>query len=116
MVAGDSLWLVALVFAGIGAAVQGFQNASANLTLEFGSRQDLPARIAIANTASEAAGTVGPLLGGLLATALGYEAVFMVSIAFLLVGGAVVGYYVPEPRHAQQVVIRPAAREPGDSD
>ncbi len=100
MFVDHSLWLSAVVFATIGAAIQGFQNASANLTLEFGSRDDLPARIAIANTASEAAGTVGPLLGGLLATALGYQSVFVVSIAFLIVGGAVVNYYVPEPRNA----------------
>ncbi len=88
-----------LVFIGIGAAVQGFQNASMNLTLEFGQRADLPVRIAVANTVSEVAGTLGPLLGGALATAFGYPVVFATSMAFLIVGGAVVNYYVPEPRH-----------------
>ena len=92
------LWLILLVFVGIGAAVQGFQNSSINLTLEFGDRDNLPMRIAIANTASEVAGTVGPLLGGLLAALLGYEAVFAASIVFLVVGGTVVRIYVPEPR------------------
>lgn len=87
-----------LVFAGIGAAVQGFQNASMNLTLEFGQREDLPVRIAVANTVSEVAGTLGPLLGGALAATLGYPAVFATSMIFLIVGGAVVNYYVPEPR------------------
>lgn len=88
----------ALVFVGIGAAVQGFQNSSQNLTLEFGSRDDLPVRIAIANTTSEIAGTVGPLLGGLLAAWTGYVSVFVVSMSFLAIGGLVVGIYVPEPR------------------
>ncbi|MFT4820926.1 MAG: MFS family permease [Candidatus Pseudothioglobus sp.] len=92
------LWSILLVFVGIGAAVQGFQNSSINLTLEFGDRDDLPVRIAIANTASEVAGTIGPLLGGLLAALLGYEAVFAASIVFLVVGGTVVRIYVPEPR------------------
>ncbi|MFT7133600.1 MAG: MFS family permease [Cyclobacteriaceae bacterium] len=92
------LWLILLVFVGIGAAVQGFQNSSINLTLEFGDRDNLPVRIAIANTASEVAGTIGPLLGGLLAALLGYEAVFAASIVFLVVGGTVVRFYVPEPR------------------
>ena len=68
-----------LVFIGIGAAFQGFQAASMNLTLEFGHRDELPMRIALANTASELAGTIGPLLGGALATALGYDAVFYAS-------------------------------------
>jgi MFS family permease len=92
------LWLILLVFVGIGAAVQGFQNSSINLTLEFGDRDNLPVRIAIANTASEVAGTIGPLLGGLLAALLGYEAVFAASIVFLVVGATVVRIYVPEPR------------------
>ncbi|MFT6519534.1 MAG: MFS family permease, partial [Candidatus Azotimanducaceae bacterium] len=77
------LWLILVVFVGIGAAVQGFQNSSINLTLEFGDRDNLPVRIAIANTASEVAGTIGPLLGGLLAALMGYEAVFAASIVFL---------------------------------
>jgi len=96
------LWTTSLVFIGIGAAVQGFQNASMNLTLEFGSRDDLPVRIAIANTASEAMGTIGPLLGGILAGAFGYPVVFLVSVAFLLSGGLIINYYVPEPRHSRR--------------
>ena len=98
LLVASSQWLIILVFIGIGAAVQGFQNSSINLTLEFGDRDNLPMRIAIANTASELAGTLGPLLGGVLAALLGYEAVFMASIVFLIIGGAVVRIYVPEPR------------------
>jgi MFS family permease len=98
MLVSGSLPVTVLVFVGIGAAVQGFQNASQNMTLEFGSRDDLPVRIAIANTTSEFAGTIGPLLGGVLAAAAGYQAVFSLSIIFLVLGGLVVSRYVPEPR------------------
>ena len=94
----DGYLITVLVFVGVGAAVQGFQNASMNLTLEFGDREDLPVRIALANMASEVAGTIGPLLGGLLAALWNYEAVFITSVAFLTVGGVVVRIYVPEPR------------------
>ncbi|MFT7688247.1 MAG: MFS family permease [Candidatus Azotimanducaceae bacterium] len=94
----DGLFVTTLVFVGIGAAVQGFQNSSQNLTLEFGEREDLPTRIAIANTASEIAGTIGPLLGGILVAILGYFSVFITSISFLILGGMVVRMYVPEPR------------------
>lgn len=94
----DGLVVALVVFTGIGAAVQGFQNSSQNLTLEFGEREDLPTRIAVANTASEIAGTIGPLVGGLLATWLGYEWVFMTSMTFLLIGGITVYRHVPEPR------------------
>lgn len=97
----EGLVVALIVFTGIGAAIQGFQNSSQNLTLEFGERADLPARIAVANTASELAGTIGPLLGGVLAAWFGYEWVFLTSISFLLVGGLTVYRHVPEPRFTQ---------------
>jgi len=90
-----------VVFVGIGAAFQGFQHGSMNLTLEFGHRDDLPVRIAIANSTSEFAGTLGPLLGGAIATLLGYPAVFVVSVAFLIAGGLMIALLVPEPRYRQ---------------
>ena len=95
------LAVLLVVFAGIGAAVQGFQNASMNLTLEFGNREDLPLRIAVANTASEFAGTLAPLAGGFIAASFGYPAVFVVSVAFLLTGTSMVMFKVAEPRHQQ---------------
>lgn len=97
----DGLLLSTLVFIGIGVGTQGFQNASMNLTLEFGSRQDLPLRIAIANTGSEVAGTVGPLLGGIIAAFMGYSATFIASVVFLSLGALMVLRWVPEPRHRQ---------------
>jgi len=97
----SGLAITVIIFAGIGAAVQGFQIASNNLTLEFGDRDNLPMRIAIANTGSEIAGTVGPIFGGLLATLYGYQSVFVTSIIFLLIGGIVVGKFVPEPRNSR---------------
>jgi predicted MFS family arabinose efflux permease len=86
------------VFASIGAAAQGFQNACVNLTLEFGTLPDLPLRIAIANSASELTGTIGLLVGGALAAGLGYEAVIITSIVCLVAGGGMVWSSVPDPR------------------
>jgi hypothetical protein len=43
-------------------------------------------------------GTISPLPGGLMAAHFGYMSVFIVSISFLIVGGAVVRIYVAEPR------------------
>jgi MFS family permease len=94
----EGLLFTTLVFTGIGAAIQGFQNASINLTLEFGHRDDLPVRIAIANSTAELAGTLGPLLGGVVAASLGYGPLFGISMLFLLLGGLWVAWLVPEPR------------------
>ena len=98
----QGLLLNVLVFIGIGAAVQGFQTSAVNLTLEFGDRDDVPLRIAIANSSSEIAGSLGPLFGGIIAALLGYEAVFICSMAFLIIGGAMVNAYVAEPRWARK--------------
>ena len=98
LIASSGVLLTSLVFVGIGAAVQGFQNSAMNLTLEFGHRDDLPVRIAIANSTSEMAGSLGPLLGGVIAASFGYAALFFTSVGFLVVGGAMVVLLVPEPR------------------
>jgi MFS family permease len=94
----SGLVMTSVVFAGVGAAVQGFQNGSMNLTLEFGHRDDLPVRIAIANSASELAGTLGPLAGGAIAAGFGYPVLFVTSVAFLIAGGVMIVVMVPEPR------------------
>ncbi len=90
------------VFIAMGAAFQGFQNASANMTLEFGKIKDLPMRIAVANTLSEGAGAIGPVVGGILAGAFSYSAVFWVSIGFLTLGMLLIMFFVPDPRHSRQ--------------
>jgi len=94
----SGLVMTSVMFAAIGAAVQGFQNAAMNLTLEFGLRDDLPLRIAIASTTAEFTGAIGPLLGGGIAALFGYPVLFGVSVAFLAAGGLMVLRFVPEPR------------------
>ncbi|MDA0978726.1 MAG: MFS transporter [Proteobacteria bacterium] len=101
LIVAPTFVLTVLVFSGIGAAVQGFENASRSIVLEFGDRTNVPLRIAIANTTSQITGAAGPLVGGLLAAAFGYETVFLVSVLFLLAGALIVLFMVPEPRFRQ---------------
>ena len=88
-----------VVFAGLGAGQGGFMMASQNLVLEFGAREDLPMRIAVANSASGLVGAIGPLLGGVLVMLWSYELVFWIAIAFQLAAIALVMRFVDEPRH-----------------
>jgi predicted MFS family arabinose efflux permease len=101
LLASDGIITTLVVFAAIGAAVQGFAQASVSMTLEFGRREDLPIRIAIANSASELAGAIGPVAGGIIATVFGYETVFILSMGFLVLGGGMVKLWVAEPRHKE---------------
>ncbi len=93
------IYVLALVFAGLGAGLGGFQISSQNMVLEFGSRQDLPMRIAISNAGNSLMMGVGPLLGGVVATYLSYSAVFGFAIAFMLLALAMVAWFIEEPRH-----------------
>jgi MFS family permease len=91
-------WLV-VVFTGLGAGLGGYQMSAQNLVLEFGSRRNLPLRIAVANSASELVAAFGALLGGVLATLTTHVVVFWTAIAFQLAGLAMVVLWVDDPRH-----------------
>jgi MFS family permease len=95
----DSFSLMLAVMAGLGAGQGGFMMSSQNLVLEFGSRQNLPMRIAVANSASEVVGVIAPLLGGVLITVYGFTEVFWTGIAFQLAAIAWVWLAVRDPRH-----------------
>jgi len=88
-----------LAYVGIGAGMGGFQMAAQNMVLEFGHRDDLPVRIAVANSAQEGVGAIGPLLGGGLAVFFGLDLLFAVAITFQLAAIALVFFRVDEPRH-----------------
>jgi MFS family permease len=87
-----------LVFAGLGAGLGGFQMSAQSLVLEFGSRHNLPLRIAVANSASELVAAGGAVAGGVLAVWLSLEAVFAVAIACQAVALVIVAVSVRDPR------------------
>lgn len=86
------------VFVGLGAGLGGFQMSAQNLVLEFGSRRELPMRIAVANTASELVAALGVVAGGLLAAAFSYTTVFWLALASQAMAVAIVWLHVDEPR------------------
>lgn len=98
--AANDIYALVLVFAGLGAGLGGFQISSQNMVLEFGDRQDLPMRIAVSNMGNSLMMGVGPLLGGVIAAAFSYEAVFIVAVVVMLSALAMVGFFIAEPRHS----------------
>ena len=87
-----------VVFSVVGASISGFENSSRAIVLEFGTLKERPNLIATTNTAAQMAGALGPLLGGLIASWLGYKAVFFLGICFLFAAALMVVIFVPEPR------------------
>jgi MFS family permease len=94
----EDLRLLVGVFLGLGAGLGGFQMSAQSLVLEFGSRHDLPMRIAVANTASELVAALGSVLGGLLVISLSYVPVFWLALACQAAAVAIVLLAVDEPR------------------
>jgi MFS family permease len=97
--------LIAAAFFGLGAAQAGYMMAAQTMILEFGSRDELPMRIAISATAESITATLGPLVGGGLADLLGYDTVFGISLGFLAAGLVILLALVKEPRTARLAAL-----------
>ena len=102
LLTADGFGQVLVGFVGLGAGVGGFMMSGQNLVLEFGSRANLPMRIAVANSASELVGVVAPILGGVLAAAFSYPLLIAVAVGFKVLAFAVTLFWVDEPRHRSQ--------------
>jgi len=102
MMSANDLAMVVAAFAGVGIGLGGFMLASQNMVLEFGDREDLPMRIAVANSASELVGALGPMLGGLLAYLWSYYVVFWVAIGFQVLSLLFVVLFVQDPRRVRR--------------
>jgi two-component system phosphate regulon sensor histidine kinase PhoR len=89
---------VIFCFAGIGAGYAGFLIAAQNMVLEFGSREDLPMRIAMVNSAQSLVQVFGVIAGGHMAQTLGFEWVFGVAVLAKLAAAVLLWFYVEEPR------------------
>ncbi len=98
LMSSSALLGFAISFVGIGAGLGGFMMSAQNMVLEFGAREDLPLRIAVANSASELVGAIGPLVGTAILFASTHETLFWTAIAFQVAAVLVVIFYVEEPR------------------
>jgi MFS family permease len=87
------------VFALLGAGLGGFQMSAQNLVLEFGSRRNLPMRIAVANSAADLVAAVGSVAGGLLTYFVGFSTIFWIAIGFQVTAFVTVALFVDDPRH-----------------
>jgi MFS family permease len=91
-----------VAFFALGASQSGFQMSSQTMVLEFGSREDMPMRLALTATAQGAMNAIGPLLGGLVAALLGYQVLFGASVALLVLSFIVLITLVEEPRYRRR--------------
>ncbi len=99
MFMADSMFLLSVVFGGIGIGLGGFMIASQNILLEFGHRENLPMLIAVASMANSTMFAIGPILAGIFVTSFSYQALFVIAIVLKLIAVLVTVFLVREPRH-----------------
>jgi len=87
-----------LGFVGLGMGLGGFELSCTNLVLEFGRREDLPMRIALAQTAEQGVTVIGPLLGGVIIETLSYEPMFWLTVLIQCAALLVTLRRVTDPR------------------
>jgi MFS family permease len=97
-----SLPMILVAFAGLGAAQSGFQMSSQTMVLEFGSRDDMPMRLGLSQTAQGVMNTIGPLVGGAVAYFAGYRPVFVISMVFEAIALLMLIFVVDEPRYRKR--------------
>ena len=78
-------------FVGIGVGYGGFLIAAQNMVLEFGTRHDLPMRIAMVNSAQSLVQVIGVIAGGQVAGWLGFEVVFAAAVFAKLAAAGMCG-------------------------
>lgn len=99
--APSAAWLaVTFVLLGIGNAASSI--SAMNIILEFCAPEDRPTYIGLTNTLLAPFVALGPLIGGALATWLGYQPMFAVAVIVALAGGALMRLWVREPRHSAE--------------
>lgn len=89
---------VILSFCGLGAAASGYMMSATTMVLEFGSREDIPMRLALSTTVEGTIAAAGPLLGGVVVELFGARVLLQAAVAFLACALLVLLFRVREPR------------------
>jgi MFS family permease len=95
--ANSPVWMY-ISFALLGVAYAGYSVSGMNIILEFCAPQDRPTYIGLTNTLLAPGAAPAPLIGGWLATRLGYRPMFAIAVLVSILGGALVAWWVREPR------------------
>jgi MFS family permease len=95
------LWALFIL---LGVAVAGDNTSGLNIILEFCGDEERPTYIGLTNTLLAPSRAIAPLLGGWLATLLGFSPMFAVALVATIVGCLMLELLVREPRHIKRAV------------
>ena len=112
-IASSSTWMWA-IFGLVGVSAAASRASGMNIILEFCAPEDRPTYIGLTNTLLAPGRALAPILGGWLATWAGYQGMFAVASLTAALGGALLGLWIREPRHANEAGMRTANQHGGD--
>jgi MFS family permease len=99
LLAPSPVWIYA-VFVALGALVAAETVSGIGISLEFGTPEQRPTYIGLANTIPGLFSAVAPLLGGWIAAQTGYGGLFVTAMVFGIAAWATLRWLVKEPRKA----------------
>lgn len=102
LAAPDSLWLFP-AFMLMNVSMSSIFVAGQGINMEFGGPGNLPTYVALANTLLALPILAAPILGGWLADTIGFGSLFVVALAFSLLGWAAMRWGVCDPRHLREM-------------
>jgi MFS family permease len=88
------------IFVGFGAATAAEMTCGMTILPEFCGPDDRPTYIGLGNSTTGLFSVIAPLLGGWMAGALGYPALFALSLSLTLISWGMLRWWVREPRTA----------------
>lgn len=95
---------IILAFCAFGVGASGYQMSAQTMVLEFGSREDLPMRIALSTTVEGGVSAIAPLIGGAMLYWAGAEPLMIAAAILSLCALLALLFRVSEPRaHAAPV-------------
>lgn len=97
LLAPSPLWFFAIFFLR-GAVNAGIFLSGISIVYEFTDAENRPTYIGLANTIPGIAGTVAPMIGGWLAGAISYQAMFMLAASIGILSLVMLRFTVREPR------------------
>ena len=108
IVAPGPLWFFPIFFLR-GAVTAGTFISGTSIVYEFTTAENRPTYIGLANTIPGIAASIAPLIGGWLAGAISYQAMFILSAGIGVISWALLRFAVREPRKATTAPIPPEA-------
>jgi MFS family permease len=100
------LLTLSLAFMLLGTAIASDNISKFTIILEFSAPEDQPTFIGLTNTLLAPVTFLAPIIGGLIATIINFEGMFIVSMLCGLIGGLLLLFWVQEPRHTQPQPIQ----------